>query len=175
MAAVTLQIRRVEITDADAARLIAAVQAEYVVRYGGEDATPFSASEFTPPEGEFFVGYRDGVAVATAAWRWRRDLGPDIAELKRMYVVPEARAHGYARCMLGHIERVTAAAGARRLVLETGSEQPEAIGLYASSGYAATAHFGYYRDEPGVRSFGKDLGERGAGADAGPGSASSLG
>lgn len=31
------------------------------------------------------------------------------------------------------------------MVLETGSKQPEAVALYASSGYEPCAKFGYYR------------------------------
>ena len=65
---------RVSLTHEDAQRLIAEVQAEYVVRYGGEDATPLDPAMFEPPRGAFFVAYRDGVPVATGAWRLRDDV-----------------------------------------------------------------------------------------------------
>jgi hypothetical protein len=42
-------------------------------------------------------------------------------------------------------------------VLETGGRQPEAINLYLSAGYQRIPDFGFYRDEPDVRSFGKEL------------------
>jgi len=42
-------------------------------------------------------------------------------------------------------------------VLETGIRQPEAIGLYASSGYIEIPRFGLYRYDPGSRYFGKLL------------------
>ena len=48
-------------------------------------------------------------------------------------------------------------AGAVRIVLETGGRQPEAINLYLSMGYQRIPDFGFYRDEPDVRSFGKEL------------------
>ena len=99
---------RVSLTHEDAQRLIAEVQAEYVVRYGGEDATPLDPAMFEPPRGAFFVAYRDGVPVATGAWRLRDDVEVfgtrRTAEVKRMYVAPAARGLGLARRMLARLE-----------------------------------------------------------------------
>ena len=47
--------------------------------------------------------------------------------------------------------------GRRRLILETGTGQPEAIALYEAIGYQRIANFGHYRDVPGCRSFGRDI------------------
>ena len=44
------------------------------------------------------------------------------------------------------------------MILETGTAQPEAIALYSSSGYERIPPFGYYKDEPLNRCFGKLLG-----------------
>ncbi len=145
----------------DAVRLIAEVQQEYVVRYGGMDVTPVDASEFDLPEGLFAVGYLDGEPVACGGWRARgadeRGLQDGDAELKRMYVVPAARGRGLARAMLRRLEATAAGAGRGRMVLETGTEQPEAIGLYSSEGYAPVRPFGVYRDEPESVYLGKQL------------------
>ena len=43
------------------------------------------------------------------------------------------------------------------MVLETGTMQPEAIALYTSSGYEPVPGFGYYKDAPLSRCFGKRL------------------
>src|SRR3954453_3387641 len=119
------------ITHPDAEVLVEQVQQEYVVRYGGRDETPLQPDYFAPPVGAFFVGYLDGVPVATGAWRRRADVVVDgtalAAEDKRMYVAPRARGLGLARSMLAHLERTAADAGARAMVLETGLRQPEAI------------------------------------------------
>ncbi len=74
-----------------------------------------------------------------------------------MYVVPAARGRGLSRVLLAELECRALAAGRRRLVLETGIRQPEAIGLYTSSGYTAIPRFGMYRYGPGNRCFGKLL------------------
>ncbi len=153
-------ILRVGYGHPDAVRLIEEVQGEYVRRYGGRDETPLDPLMFEPPEGSFFVGYLDGEPVATGAWR--RSLVEVFgtgrtAEIKRMYVAPAARGRGLARRMLAHLEADAAAYGAEAVVLETGLAQPEAIALYESSGYAPIPAFGFYRDAPLSRCYGKRL------------------
>ena len=51
----------------DAVLLVAAVQREYVERYGGEDASPVDPAEFAPPLGYFTIGYVHG---ETGRVRW---------------------------------------------------------------------------------------------------------
>jgi GNAT superfamily N-acetyltransferase len=143
----------------DAAMLIEEVQQEYVHRYGGRDRAPVDPSEFTPPGGLFLVGYLDGEGVACGGWRSH---GSD-AELKRMYVRSNARRGGLAREMLAELERTAAAAGHHRMILETGSKQPEAVALYRAAGYADVPAFGYYADAPLSIHLAKPLGEHPAG------------
>ena len=154
-------IVRVSLLHEDAQRLIADVQAEYVVRYGGEDATPLDPEMFEPPRGAFFVAYRDGVPVATGAWRLRDDVEVfgtrRTAEVKRMYVAPAARGLGVARRMLTRLEVTAADVGSEAMILETGTAQPEAMSLYESVGYARIESFGYYREEPENRCYGLRL------------------
>ena len=156
------RIELVPITHPDAARLVEEVQAEYVVRYGGPDATPLESAMFEPPAGAFFVLYDDtGAALATGAWRLRADVealgSTAAAEIKRMYVVPAVRRTGVARRMLAHLERTALAAGAQVMILETGLAQPEAIALYESAGYTPIKSFGHYRHAPLNRCFARRL------------------
>ena len=46
------------------------------------------------------------------------------------------------------------------MVLETGTKQPEAIGLYTAAGYAEVPKFGYYANEPSAVHLGKILEEQ---------------
>lgn len=146
------RIEQCLITDPDAARLVEEVQLEYVARYGGRDETPLEPGYFEPPAGAFFVGYLDDVAVATGAWRRRSDVdalgSTATAEIKRMYVAPPGRRRGLARAMLARLEATAAAAGAEVMILESGAAQPEALALYASSGYEPIPGFGHYRNSP---------------------------
>lgn len=145
----------------DAFALTARVQAIYAVRYGGPDGSPMDPAEFAPPAGEFYIGYLDGVAVASGAWRHvgLPALGSTAtAEVKRMYVVEEAQRRGFARQMLGHLEEAARVAGHDVMVLNTGDRQPEAITLYVSSGYERlTGGWGPYACHPGAFFFGKRL------------------
>ncbi len=156
-----LVIERLPITAPDAVLLVEQVQEEYVVRYGGRDESPIDPSEFEDPTGMFFVGRLDATPVVSGAWRRRADVSvagtTRTAEVKRMYVAPAARGLGLARRMLAHLELTARRAGAEAIVLETGERQPEAIGLYASAGYERIDGFGYYRDSPLSRCFGKSL------------------
>ncbi len=165
-------IERCSITDADAARLVEEVQTEYVARYGSRDATPLRHDYFQPPWGAFFVGRYAGEAVATGAWRRREDVealgSTATAEIKRMYVAPSSRGIGLARAMLAHLEITAYQAGAEVMILETGTAQPEALALYASTGYEPIPGFGYYRDSPLNRCLARALDP---GAAAPPGSA----
>ncbi|GAB6986940.1 GNAT family N-acetyltransferase [Nocardioides pyridinolyticus] len=155
-----LEIRRVGYGHPDAVLMIEEVQQEYVVRYGGRDETPLDPLMFEPPDGSFFVGYRDGVPVARGAWRRSPVVAlgsARTAEVKRMYVAPRARGVGLARRMLAHLEQSAAEHGADVVVLETGMRQPEAIALYESSGYTPIPGFGHYRDSPTSRCYARRL------------------
>ncbi len=151
-----LRFERVPITHPDAARLIEEVQAEYVARYGSGDDSPIDPTEFEDPTGQFFLLRLDGQAVAMGAWRRSpvAALGvAESAEVKRMYVVPQAQRQGLARRMLSHLETTAAAAGIGVLVLETGLLQPEAIELYTSAGYQPIPGFGHYKGSELSRCF----------------------
>ncbi|HEY2204117.1 MAG TPA: GNAT family N-acetyltransferase [Pseudonocardia sp.] len=157
-----LRLRIAAYTEPAAVALVGAVQAVYLQRYGDTDITPVDPAEFAPPGGCFLVGDVDGVAVACGGWRLRR-AGADPAlrdgdiEVKRMYVADGMRGRGFARLLLAELERRAVEAGGRRVVLETGTRQPEAIALYRSSGYRPMTTFGAYRDDPLSRCFAKSL------------------
>jgi GNAT superfamily N-acetyltransferase len=159
-----LRLERVEFGHPDALRLIAEVQQEYVRRYGGEDETPLDPLMFAPPRGSFFVGYLGPEPAASGAWRRRDDVealgSRACAEIKRMYVAPAHRGLGLARAVLARLESSAAAAGAEVMILETGTAQPEAMGLYESSGYERITPFGHYAAYPSVRCYGKPIGDR---------------
>lgn len=141
-------------THPDAVVLVEAVQQEYVARYGGPDETPMHAREFEPPTGVFCVGHVEGTALACGGVRRVND---ETAEIKRMYVRPEARGRGHARALLAELERAARDAGYRWLVLESGNAQPEALALYRSSGYTPVTPYGFYRCHTDAHSLGKAL------------------
>ncbi|MEV6313843.1 GNAT family N-acetyltransferase [Streptomyces sp. NPDC051776] len=156
-----MQIRAVRFDHPDALKLNDQVQLEYAERYGDGDMTPLDPAQFDPPHGLYLVAYDGTEAVASGGWRAQEANGEGYAdgdaEIKRMYVVPDARGRGLARRILAALEDSAQSAGRVRMVLETGTKQPEAIALYTSSGYAPAEKFGCYREYESSRCYAKPL------------------
>ncbi len=103
-------------------------------RYGEDDIGELNAYELTRPAGGSFLLARiDGRPVGCGGLRRRDD---EVAEIRRMYVVPEARRRGVARVLLVALEAQARRLGYRAIVLETGTAQPEPVALYEASGYS---------------------------------------
>jgi len=138
-------------------------QAELRTRYGGEeDAEADFASTMDPRDVivSLLASDNAGEPVGTGMIRWAPEaygVGAGAAEVKRLYVRPEHRGEGYSRVIMGALERAAFRAGATRIVLETGTEQPEALGLYHAIGYDRRPNFGPYAHDPRSVCLVKDL------------------
>jgi GNAT superfamily N-acetyltransferase len=150
----TLELREEAYDSPVATALVAAVQQEYVARYGGPDDSPVAPGDFAAPNGHFVVGYVGVTPVASGAVR---RLDPRTVEIKRMFVVPEHRSRGFARAMLRCLEELAGQMGAEQVILETGMKQPEAMRLYESAGYTRIDGFGHYCGSELAVSYGKSL------------------
>ena len=93
-----------------------------------------------------FIVARDGSgrAVATGALV----LCGHWAELKRMWVVPDARGRGVSKTMLASLEAQARSKQVAILRLETGVESHAAVGLYTHAGFRQRGPFGDYREDP---------------------------
>ncbi len=74
--------------------------------------------------------------------------GEPAGELKRIYLRPVLRGQGAGARLVAELERIARAEGARRLYLETGVRQLEAIRLYERLGYRHRGPFGDYLPDP---------------------------
>ena len=122
----------------------------------------------SPGVGAVVVGRLADRAVACGAIRRVRDIESDgegdidhtgvrTAEIKRMYVAPAARGNKLGAAVLDHLEHEARTLGVDRIVLETGSRQPEAIQLYERAGFTARERWGEYARAPHSRCFEKRL------------------
>jgi putative acetyltransferase len=127
-----------------ATRLIHDLCSELSVRYG-TPPSPFSPDEALAPRTAFVVARLGGQPIGCGALR---RIDEATAEVKRMYVAPNGRRRGIARRILHALEELAADFKYQTIRLETGLEQPEAIGLYESSGYHRTAAFGHHMGDP---------------------------
>lgn len=106
-----------------------------------------AAAVFTPPAGVFVVVIDDdGNDVGCGGIR-RIDDGPAGVryEVKHLYLAPETRGRGWGRLLLDDLEQRARDFGAAELVLDTHHTLEAAGGLYARSGFVATAP---YNDNP---------------------------
>jgi GNAT superfamily N-acetyltransferase len=134
------------LTSSDARTLIARLNAELDERYPEPGANFFrlDPNEVGPGRGAFVVGRLGGIAVACGGVRLCEEMTPRTAEVKRMFVDPAARGRGVARQVLAALKERARSLGARRLVLETGARQPEALALYRRAGFLPIEPFGEY-------------------------------
>jgi GNAT superfamily N-acetyltransferase len=134
--------RAVDAGEPPASDLIEAMVAELVPLYGRIDvpgAPTAGPDDFRPPAGTFLVGYdEDGRAVCGGGVK---GLGGGIGEIKRMYVVPQARGRGIAKELLVALEDAARELGYDVARLDTGPQQPHAERMYRSAGYAEIENF----------------------------------
>lgn len=125
----------------DGERLRRAQQAELDVRYGSDDHEPGERPSAASVALFVVARDREGTALGCGGLRV---LGQGRAEIKRMYVVPEARGTGVATLVLRRIEEEATELGVTRLLLETGTRQPDAMRFYEREGYDRIEPFGPY-------------------------------
>ena len=153
----TVDIRRSTLGSPDAARLIAALNAELTKTFPEPGANHFSlsAAQVVAGDGAFLIAHIDDVAVGCGAVR---RLDQTTAELKRMYVDPSVRGRGVGRALVEALEREAKLLGVTTVVLETGTRLGSAIRLYEAVGYARIPLYGEYLSSPDTSlCFGKSL------------------
>jgi GNAT superfamily N-acetyltransferase len=142
------------IDEPQARSLVEELQQEYVVRYGGPDETPVDPREFDPPTGVFLVAELGDTLIGCVGLR-RHD--ETTVELKRLFVRPDHRRGGLGRILLFAAERRALELGYSKILLETGTEQPEAVSLYTSTGYRPHENIGHYRHSESSQMYSKTL------------------
>jgi heme-degrading monooxygenase HmoA/ribosomal protein S18 acetylase RimI-like enzyme len=149
-----LEIRAVDAGAPEAQQLIADLDADLLTRYPGVPTHGIDVDEFRRADGELFLVFVSGVAVACGGYR---PISPDTVEIKRMWVPPSHRRLGLSKRLLEKIESTARRRGFTRVVLETGALQPEAILLYSKAGYVTIAKYGEFADDPWSVCFAKSL------------------
>ncbi len=93
----------------------------------------------------FWVARRDGRPIACCALV---AVAPEQAEIKRLYVDAGARGLGLGDRLLRTLEHEARRQALRRVLLETGTRQPEALALYRKHGYTERGPYAGYRPDP---------------------------
>lgn len=87
------------------------------------------------------VYYENGIALGCGAFK---ELEPKVAEIKRMFVLPEGREKGIATKVLYELENWTKELNYNSCVLETSQKLKNAIALYTKFGYKEIQNYGQY-------------------------------
>lgn len=144
----------------DARRLFA----EYLAELGVDLSFQNIADElrdlpgpYAPPRGTILLARtQKGEAAGVVALKPLGRLGAGIAEMKRLYVRPDARGMGLAARLVAAVEDAARARGYDRLKLDTLGRLVAANRLYARLGYRPCAPYNE-NPYPDIRYFEKDL------------------
>ncbi|WP_432496649.1 GNAT family N-acetyltransferase [Kineococcus gypseus] len=149
-----VQVVAVERGDERLEPLLVEAVDELLRRYPGGSREEYHLA----PGTRFLLGLLDGEPAGCIA---QADADPaEFAggvDMKRVFVRGDARGRGVATALVGAFEELARARGARRVRLETGTAQPEAVALYRRLGYERTAPFGQWADSPLCLCFAKEL------------------
>ena len=90
------------------------------------------AKKYAPPHGAILVAVQDGKVLGMVAWHW---IGEGVCEMKRLFVLPEARGLGIAETLVGAIIKSAQKSGGREIVLDTLEGMKAARHLYEKFGF----------------------------------------
>ena len=148
-----LRVRPATAAELAGSGLVVALDGELAGRYPDMPPRPAGAL----PDGVLAARLveLDGVAVGCGVIV--AGPAPGSAEMRRVYVRPEARGRGAARALVASLEAAARQLGLRRMLLETGDRQVEAEALYRACGYAPVPAFGPYVGRPWSRCYARAL------------------
>ncbi len=135
-----MTIERTTSENADFRFLVSHLDAE-LARRDGPDHAFYNQFNGVEGLGRVVLVYDNSLPVGCGALK---PFGEDAVEVKRMYTLPSHRGRGVASRALASLEDWAREDGFRRIVLETGKRQPEAIALYSKHGYRRIGNFPPY-------------------------------
>jgi len=92
-----------------------------------------------------FIAYKENIPIACGAFKHYSD---GVAEVKRVFTIPEFRGKGISSLLMKAIEEKAIEKGFHTLILETGKPLKAAISLYQGLGFSIISNYGQYKDMP---------------------------
>ncbi|HSZ86128.1 MAG TPA: GNAT family N-acetyltransferase [Puia sp.] len=146
-------IIRTNSENADFIKLVALLDADLKFR-DGEDHAFYAQFNKIAKIKYAVVAYENEIAVGCGAFK---EYSPDTVEVKRMYVSGNERGKGIATKVLAELEKWAGELNYSYCILETGKNQPEALGLYKKNNYSVIPNFGQYQNVENSVCFKKKL------------------
>lgn len=141
----TISIQLEQADQPDIITLLEMSDAYMASLYPAESNHLLDVTTLMKPEVSFLVARKDGQIVGCCALVSQ---GDGFAEIKRMFVDPNARGLKIGQKLMDAIETLGRDLGLRAIRLETGISQPEAIGLYRKAGFVDVPAFAPYQPDP---------------------------
>jgi len=120
----------------------AELDARFETGFDPETSLPATVDDLVEPAGLLLVARLRGEPIGCGALKFH---GTGPAELKRMWVAPQARGLGVGRRLLAALEQHARRRGVGTVRLETNRHLHEAIGLYRAGGYLEVPAFNQER------------------------------
>ncbi|MBI1171665.1 GNAT family N-acetyltransferase [bacterium] len=120
----------------------AELDASFPTGFAADPETPASLAALRPPQGLFLIALHGAQAVGCVALRAET---AEMAEVKRLWVAPDARGLGLAGRLMQRVEDHARSLGLKRLHLDTNGSLTTAIAFYRARGWADVAR---YNDNP---------------------------
>jgi putative acetyltransferase len=136
----TINLLRTDSDNADFRDLVALLDADLRIRDGAEHDFYAQFNKIDKIRNAL-VAYENETAVGCGAFK---EYAHGVAEIKRMFVLPDSRGRGVAQKILSELEAWAKELNFSECILETGLKQPEAIRLYQKSGYELIPNYGQY-------------------------------
>ncbi|MFT3906507.1 MAG: GNAT family N-acetyltransferase [Steroidobacteraceae bacterium] len=133
-------------SDPEVIRLIEELDAYQRALYPASSCQLLDLEALSADNIRFFVARANGEALGCGALRVQAYDG--YGEVKRMFVQPRARGQRLGWRLLEAIEAQARREQCQFLRLETGINQPEALGLYRAAGFVECAPFDGYQPDP---------------------------
>lgn len=130
--------------DAQATALLRASHALMQALFSKEDNHFLSIDDLCEPNVRFFVAKEEDISLGCVALAYK----DDYAEIKSLFVHPDARGKGLAHKLMQAVEAEARAQGISTLKLETGDSLHQAHSLYRAHGHVDCGPFGDYEESP---------------------------
>jgi GNAT superfamily N-acetyltransferase len=134
-----VSVRKAPADSPEAVELMRELSAFLLELTGRSGELSFRAEDMDHPRAAFAIAYQDGRPAGCGAIR---EFEGDTAELKRMYAREKGR--GVGKRLLEFLEGEAARLGYKRIILETGAVNENAVRFYLSNGYAVCENYGMY-------------------------------
>lgn len=148
-----MKLQRTTSVNVDFVELVRFLDGDLAIR-DGEDHAFYNQFNRISELKHVIVAYLNDRPVGCGAIKHH---GATTMEIKRMYTRTVHRGQGVASSILLELEKWALELNYKACLLETGINQPEAIGLYQKLGYEKIPNYDQYRDVVGSVCFQKKL------------------